>query len=269
MSFKRKKIIEKKDNLIEDSSNTNNNDSKKEIEEINRIRLKNLIIFIKKINEQISSNKELISRYQQIKKNDIPKQNNVKRNKSINNPDSITNIYKRKGKSNTMNSDRNISEKNEELDELAKDFKKDLETKKTKFKIDNDKIIENLKREKNIEKENLLKDNEYIINGLEDEYNDYKEKVEEINKQFLTKEKCEENLKIFEDNIQKYLNFQNFIITDYYGKTLEKETKKGNISSNLTDISSMSNIKSLPSLSNNSKGSLMNAKNGTLKKGKK
>ena len=68
MSFKRKKIIEKKDNLIEDSSNNNNNDSKKEIEEINRIRLKNLIIFIKKINEQINSNKELISRYQQIKK---------------------------------------------------------------------------------------------------------------------------------------------------------------------------------------------------------
>ena len=169
MSFKRKKIIEKKDNLIEDSSNNNNNDSKKEIEEINRIRLKNLIIFIKKINEQINSNKELISRYQQIKKNDIPKQNNVKRNKSINNPDSITNIYKRKGKSNTMNSDRNISEKNEELDELAKDFKKDLETKKTKFKIDNDKIIENLKREKNIEKENLLKDNTYIINVLNDE----------------------------------------------------------------------------------------------------
>jgi hypothetical protein len=85
----------------------------------------------------------------------------------------------------------------------------------------------------------------------------------------VAKEKCEENLKIFEDNIQKYLNFQNFIISDYYGKTLEKETKKGNISSNLTDISSMSNIKSLPSLSNNSKGSLMNSKNEKLKKTKK
>ena len=69
--------------------------------------------------------------------------------------------------------------------------------------------------------------------------------------------------------MQKYINFQNFIINDYYGKALEKESKKGNISSNLTDISSISNIKSLPSLSNNSKGSLMNAKNGTLKKGKK
>ena len=267
MSFKRKKNVEKKDNCIEDNLNNNHLDNKNEIEELNRFRLKNLIVFIQNLNEQINSNKKLISRYQQIKKNDVTIQNSFKKNRNANNQD--TNIYKRKGKSNTMNSDRNISEKNEELDELAKDFKKELETKKTKFKIDNDKIIENLKREKNIEKENLLKDNEYIINGLEDEYNDYKEKVEEINKQFLTKEKCEENLKIFEDNIQKYLNFQNFIITDYYGKTLEKETKKGNISSNLTDISSMSNIKSLPSLSNNSKGSLMNSKNEKLKKTKK
>jgi hypothetical protein len=267
MSFKRKKNVEKKDNCTEDNLNNNHLDNKNEIEELNRFRLKNLIVFIQNLNEQINSNKKLISRYQQIKKNDVTIQNSFKKNRNANNQD--TNIYKRKGKYNNVNSETNISEKKEELDELEKDFKKDLDTKKTKFKIDNDQIIEKLKREKNIEKENLLKNNQYIINGLEDEYNDYKEKIEETNQNYITKEKCEENLKIFEDNLQKYINFQNFIINDYYGKALEKESKKGNISSNLTDISSISNIKSLPSLSNNSKGSLMNAKNGTLKKGKK
>ena len=217
----------------------------------------------------------MISYYQQInKKNDIPiqKPNNFKKNKSLNNNNNINqeqNIYKRKVKYNNVNSETNLSEKNEELDELEKDFKKDLESKKTKFKIDNDKIIENLKREKNLEKEKLLKDNKYIINGLEDEYNDYKEKIDEMNKNVLTKEKSEIMLKTAEENFQKYINFQNFIIKDYYGKTLEKERKKNNISSNLTDNSSTSNLRSLATLSNNSKGSFMTSKNGSLKKIKK
>ena len=279
MSFKRKKNVEKKENnvLIDENKldNNNKNDNNKiSLEEMKRKRLKDLIVFIKKINDQINSTKEMISYYQQInKKNDIPvqKPNNFKKNKSLNNNNlnQEQNIYKRKVKYNNVNSETNLSEKNEELDELEKDFKKDLESKKTKFKIDNDKIIENLKREKNLEKEKLLKDNKYIINGLEDEYNDYKEKIDEMNKNVLTKEKSEIMLKTAEENFQKYINFQNFIIKDYYGKTLEKERKKNNISSNLTDNSSTSNLRSLATLSNNSKGSFMTSKNGSLKKIKK
>ena len=278
MSFKRKKNVEKKENnvLIEENKldNNNNDNNKITLEEMRRKRLKDLIVFIKKINDQINSTKEMISYYQQInKKNDIPvqKPNNFKKNKSLNNNNlnQEQNIYKRKVKYNNVNSETNLSEKNEELDELEKDFKKDLESKKTKFKIDNDKIIENLKREKNLEKEKLLKDNKYIINGLEDEYNDYKEKIDEMNKNVLTKEKSEIMLKTAEENFQKYINFQNFIIKDYYGKTLEKERKKNNISSNLTDNSSTSNLRSLATLSNNSKGSFMTSKNGSLKKIKK
>jgi len=277
MSFKRKKNVEKKENnvLIEENKldNNNNDNNKITLEEMRRKRLKDLIVFIKKINDQINSTKEMISYYQQInKKNEIPfqKTNNFKKNKSLNNNNinQEQNIYKRKIKYNNVNSETNLSEKNEELDELEKEFKKDVESKKIKFKIDNDKIIENLIREKKTEKEKLLKDNNYIINGLEDEYNDYKEKLDEMNKNILTKEKSEKMLKTVEENFQKYLNFQNFIINDYYGKTLEKERKKNNISSNLTDNSSTSNLRSLPT-SNNSKGSLMISKNGSLKKIKK
>ena len=146
MSFKRKKNVEKKENnvLIEENKldNNNNENNKITLEEMRRKRLKDLIVFIKKINDQINSTKEMISYYQQInKKNEIPfqKTNNFKKNKSLNNNNinQEQNIYKRKIKYNNVNSETNLSEKNEELDELEKEFKKDVESKKIKFKIDN------------------------------------------------------------------------------------------------------------------------------------
>ena len=71
MSFKRKKNVEKKENnvLIDENKldNNNKNDNNKiSLEEMKRKRLKDLIVFIKKINDQINSTKEMISYYQQI-----------------------------------------------------------------------------------------------------------------------------------------------------------------------------------------------------------
>ena len=193
---------------------------------IQRKRLKNLILFIKQIDEQINFTEETIKSLENLNNssisNKIP-QNKFKRNKNKN-FDILDEIRFKK-----------------DLEILNKHFEDETKFIKNKLELDYKIEIEKKKNEIENERKKIENENNYYINNIKEEYEDLINKKNELENNFIEKEKSKQILEIVKENIKKYNNLQDFIINDYYGKILNKQMNKN--FSNKTNITNFSSQK--------------------------
>ena len=202
-------------NSNEINNNNNNLNQEDSIQNnlllIQRNRLKNLILFIKQIDEQINFTEETIKSLENLNNssisNKIP-QNKFKRIKN-NNFDVLDEIRFKK-----------------DLEILNKHFEEETKFMKNKLELDYKIEIEKKKKEIENERKKIEKENNYYINNIKEEYEDLINKKNELENNFIEKEKSKQILEIVNENIKKYNNLQDFIINDYYGRILNKQMNK-------------------------------------------
>ena len=211
----------------ENCNENNNNFNKDEFFQnnlllIQRKRLKNLILFIKQIDEQINFTEETIKSLENLNNssisNKIP-QNKFKRNKNKN-FDILDEIRFKK-----------------DLEILNKHFEDETKFIKNKLELDYKIEIEKKKNEIENERKKIENENNYYINNIKEEYEDLINKKNELENNFIEKEKSKQILEIVKENIKKYNNLQDFIINDYYGRILNKQMNKNFLNkTNLTNF---------------------------------
>ncbi len=215
------------ENFNENNNNFNKDDLiQNNLLLIQRKRLKNLILFIKQIDEQINFTEETIKSLENLNNssisNKIP-QNKFKRNQNKN-FDILDEIRFKK-----------------DLEILNKHFEDETKFIKNKLELDYKIEIEKKKNEIENERKKIENENNYYINNIKEEYEDLINKKNELENNFIEKEKSKQILEIVNENIKKYNNLQDFIINDYYGKILNKQMNKN--FSNKTNITNFSSQK--------------------------
>ena len=215
------------ENFNENNNNFNKDDEiQNNLLLIQRKRLKNLILFIKQIDEQINFTEETIKSLENLNNssisNKIP-QNKFKRNQNKN-FDILDEIRFKK-----------------DLEILNKHFEDETKFIKNKLELDYKIEIEKKKNEIENERKKIENENNYYINNIKEEYEDLINKKNELENNFIEKEKSKQILEIVNENIKKYNNLQDFIINDYYGKILNKQMNKN--FSNKTNITNFSSQK--------------------------
>ena len=215
------------ENFNENNNNFNKDDEiQNNLLLIQRKRLKNLILFIKQIDEQINFTEETIKSLENLNNssisNKIP-QNKFKRNQNKN-FDILDEIRFKK-----------------DLEILNKHFEDETKFIKNKLELDYKIEIEKKKNEIENERKKIENENNYYINNIKEEYEDLINKKNELENNFIEKEKSKQILEIVKENIKKYNNLQDFIINDYYGKILNKQMNKN--FSNKTNITNFSSQK--------------------------
>lgn len=188
---------------------------------LTKIRLFNIITFIKQINTQIIQAQKINSSY-----NDILTNSSESKSESGGN----VNMFKRKKVKSTSNLHSN-PKYSKEMEELSKFFQNDLETQKTKKKIDNDNILSQKKKELDSKIEELVSNNNFISNNLEEEFYYFQEECNRI-KNGCIEDKISENvIEKVKENLQKYINMKKYIINEYYqncNNTLKKDLPQDN-----------------------------------------
>lgn len=183
---------------------------------LTKIRLFNIITFIKQINTQIAEAHKINSSYNDILTNPA---------ESKNEQGGKANMFKRKKIKSSSNL-RSTKEYSKEMDELIKFFQNDLETQKTKKKIDNDKIISQKKKELDSKVEELVSNNDFISNNLREELIYYQAECNRIKNGCIENKISDNVIEKVKENIQKYINMEKYIINEYYQKynnTLKKD----------------------------------------------
>lgn len=189
---------------------------------LTKIRLFNIITFIQQINTQIVEAQKINSSYNDILANPTESKSESRGN---------GNMFKRK----KIKSSSNLhptKEYSKEMDELSKFFQNDLETQKTKKKIDNDNIISQKKKELDSKVEELVSNNNFISNNLKEELFYYQEECNRIKNRCIENKISENVIERVKENLQKYINIEKYIINEYYqncnNNTLKKDLSQDN-----------------------------------------